>query len=214
MKQGRPEALYSGKLGPVIYVSAIQFFAAQIFVAMRWAPPYSLARDTISDLGNTACGTFSARPVCSPLHGLMNASFIALGVAMTAGSILISRQFAKIRAATWGLLAMATSGIGVVIVGAFPENSVPAFHGLGAATAFTIGNAALIIMAAVPLLPVALRVYSFLSGALAVLALAFYASGHYLGLGEGGIERVVAYPQTVWLIVTGLFLLVRGRVFC
>lgn len=178
---------------------------------MQWSPPYSLARDTISDLGNTACGTWNSRPVCSPLHGLMNASFIVLGMAMTAGSILISRQFAKNRTATAGFAAMALSGIGVIIVGIFPENSVPAFHGLGTAIAFTIGNAALIIMAAAPMMPTALRVYSFLSGALAVLALVIYSSGHYLGLGEGGMERVVAYPQSVWLIVIGLFLLIRSR---
>lgn len=215
MKQGRPAAARSTRypmLGPIFYASSIQFFAVQVFVALRWTPPYSLARDTISDLGNTACGTFNARPVCSPLHELMNASFIVLGVAMTAGSILIYRQSAAGRAAAAGFAAMAISGIGVIVVGVFPENSVPAFHGLGAAIAFTIGNAALIVMAAAPLLPLALRVYSFLSGALAVLALVNYAGGHYLGLGEGGIERVVAYPQAIWLIVIGLFLLIRSRV--
>jgi hypothetical membrane protein len=178
---------------------------------MHWNPPYSLTRDTISDLGNTACGTFNSRPVCSPLHGLMNASFIVLGIAMTAGSILISRQLAKSRAATVGFVAMAISGIGVIIVGIFPENSVPAFHGLGAATAFTVGNTALIIIAVSPMMPVVLRLYSFLSGTLAILALVSYSSGHYLGLGEGGIERVVAYPQTLWLIVIGIFLLIRSH---
>jgi hypothetical membrane protein len=215
MKLTRPAKVHAGrhqKLGPALYVSSIQFFVVQIFVAMRWHPPYSLTRDTISDLGNTACGTFNARFVCSPLHGLMNVSFIVLGVAMAAGSILISRQFASSRAATTGLAAMAISGIGVIIVGIFPENSIPAFHGLGAAIPFTVGNAALIIIAAAPMMPVVLRLYSFLSGALAILALVCYSSRHYLGLGEGGVERVVAYPQTVWLIVIGLFLLMRIHV--
>lgn len=206
----------SRRLGPVLYVSSIQFFAVQIAVALRWSPPYSLSRDTISDLGNTACGTFNGRFVCSPLHGLMNASFIVLGVAMAAGSVLISRQLAsrqlaRSRAAAVGLAAMAVSGIGVIIVGIFPENSIPAFHGLGAAISFTAGNAALIIVAAAPTMPLAWRVYSFLSGTLALLALVSYASGHYLGLGEGGMERVVAYPQTLWLIVTGLYMLSRIR---
>lgn len=139
----------------------------------------------------------------------MNASLIVLGISMTAGSILISRQFAKSRAAITGFAAMAISGTGVIIVGIFPENSIPAFHGLGSAIAFTVGNAALIIIAADPTIPVVLRLYSFLSGTLAVLALAGYSSSHYLGLGEGGIERVVAYPQVVWLIVVGLFLLIK-----
>src|SRR5271169_5499118 len=183
MKLPRPAKVHSGrhqKLGPVLYVSSIQFFAVQIFVAMRWNPPYSLTRDTISDLGNTACGTFNARFVCSPLHGLMNVSFIVLGVAMTAGSVLISRQFARGRAATTGLAAMAISGVGVIIVGIFPENSIPAFHGLGAAIPFTAGNAALIIMATARMMPMVLRLYSFLSGALAILALVCYSSRHYL----------------------------------
>ena len=74
-----------------------------------------------------------------------------------------------------------------------------------------MGNAALIVIATAPMLPIVLRVYSLLSGTLAILALVGYSSGHYLGLGEGGIERVVAYPQTVWLIEIGLFLLVRIR---
>lgn len=212
MKLRRPAREHSGhhpRLGPLLYVSSIQFLAVQIIVAMKWGPPYNLARDTISDLGNTACGTFSSRPVCSPLHGLMNASFIVLGAAMTTGSIVISRQFAKSRAATVSFAAMAVSGIGVIIVGIFPENSIPAFHGLGAAISFTLGNAALLIMAAAPMMPAGLRLYSFLSGTLAVLALVSYSGSHYLGLGEGGIERVVAYPQVVWLIVIGIFLLIR-----
>jgi hypothetical membrane protein len=84
----------------------------------------------------------------------MNASLIVLGAAMTAGSILISRQFATGRTATAGFAAMAISGIGVIIVGIFPENSVPALHGLGAAIPFTMGNAALIIIAAAPMMKV------------------------------------------------------------
>jgi hypothetical protein len=41
----------------------------------------------------------------------------------------------------------------------------------------------------------------------ALLALAAYASSHYLGLGEGGIERVVAYPQTICLAMIGCYLI-------
>lgn len=71
--------------------------------------------------------------------------------------------------------------------------------------AFLAGNIGLVILAFALTAPVALRAYSFASGALALVALAIYASGHNAGLGEGGIERVVAYPQAVWLVVTGLY---------
>lgn len=205
--------LYSGRhprLGPVLYLSSIQFFVVQVIVAWQWSPPYSVSRDTISDLGNTACGTWSGHFVCSPLHGLMNVSFVVLGMSMALGSALVARHFAGNRAAVVGLTAMAVSGMGVVVVGAFPENSVPAFHGLGAAVPFVAGNAALIVLASALRIPVFLRLYTFSSGALALLALVSYASSYDAGLGQGGIERVVAYPQVIWLVVAGLYLLVRS----
>jgi|SRR5450755_1641423 len=163
------------KLGPVLYVTSIQYFAVQLFVALQWSPPYSLSRDTISDLGNTACGTWSGRYVCSPLHSLMNASFVVLGIAMTLGSVLISSHFAKARAAKTGFTSMALSGIGVIMVGLFPENSVAALHGLGAAIPFVLGNVSLVILALSLNMPLVLRVYSFLSGVMALLGLELYS---------------------------------------
>ena len=189
------------KLGPILYVTSIQYFAVQLFVALQWKPPYNLSRDTISDLGNTACGTWNGRYVCSPLHNLMNTSFVVLGITMTLGSVLVSRNFANGRASKAGFAAMAVSGVGVIMVGFFPENSVSALHGLGAAIPFVLGNASLIIVALSLKMPALLRLYFFLSGVMALLGLVAYASSYDLGLGEGGIERVVAYPQTVCLIV-------------
>lgn len=180
-------------------------------MAAQWSRPYSISRNTISDLGNTACGAYGGRLVCSPLHGVMNASFITLGITMMAGSVLILREFGQRRGAAAGLAAMVISGLGVIMVGAFPENSVPALHGIGAAVTFVLGNIGIIIAGRSLSLPAPLRLYSYLSGSLALIALGCFVSGHYLGLGEGGMERVVAYPQTAWLIVIGLYLLAAGR---
>jgi hypothetical membrane protein len=199
------------KVGPVLYLASIQFFAAQILVARQWSLPYNLGRDTISDLGNTSCGNWNAHFVCSPFHDLMNASLIMLGTCMMLGSALIASHLASNRATVAGFAGMAASGAGVITAGAFPENSIPAFHGLGTAVAFLAGNTGLVVLAFALKVPVVLRAYSFTSGALAFLALASYASGHYAGLGEGGIERVVAYPQAVWLAVTGLYFMVEAR---
>jgi hypothetical membrane protein len=102
---------------------------------------------------------------------------------------------------------MSLSGLGVVMVGIFPENSIPALHGLGSALPFTLGNAALIAMAISLAMPLLLRLYVSLSGVAALLALAAYAGSHYLELGEGGLERVVAYPQTICLAVIGWYLI-------
>ncbi|MDQ2874772.1 MAG: DUF998 domain-containing protein [Actinomycetota bacterium] len=197
------------KLGPLLYLASIQYFAAQLLAGLFWLTPYSVSRDTISDLGNTACGTWNGRYVCSPLHGLMNGSFIVLGITMILGSALTFRHFASGRAAAAGFAAIAVSGLGVVMVGLFPENSVPALHGLGAAAPFVLGNVALFVLGLALEVPAVLRGYLFLSGIVAILGLAAYASSHYLGLGEGGIERVVAYPQTICLTVLGCYLIVK-----
>jgi hypothetical membrane protein len=198
------------RLGPVLYIAGIQYFVVQFIVALQWVPSYSLSGDTISDLGNTACGTWNGRYVCSPLHGLMNWSFVGLGITMTLGSVLISRYSATGWALKAAFAMMAISGVGVMVVGFYPENTVSALHGLGAAIPFVLGNASLIILALSFRMPALLRSYTFLSGVIALLGLVVYASGHYLGLGEGGIERVVAYPQTVCLSVLGFYLVTRS----
>jgi hypothetical membrane protein len=198
------------KVGPVLYLASIQFFPAQILVALQWSPSYNLGRDTISDLGNTSCEIWNAHFVCSPFHDLMNASLIVLGTCMILGSVFIASSLPSSRATATGFAGMAASGAGVIMAGAFPENTVPAFHGLGTAAAFLVGNTGLAILAFGLSGPVMLRGYSFASGALALIALAVYASGHYVGLGEGGMERVVAYPQVVWLAVAGLYFMVRA----
>ena len=59
-------------------------------------------------------------------------------------------------------------------------------------------------------MPVPLRAYAFFSGSVAILGLAAFISSHYLGLGEGGMERVVAYPQTIFLVVIGCYLIVKN----
>ncbi|GAA3434772.1 hypothetical protein [Kutzneria kofuensis] len=60
-------------------VAMVQYFVAQIAVAAHWRTPYSWRDNYISDLGNTDCGAFLATYVCSPLAGVMNASFIVAG---------------------------------------------------------------------------------------------------------------------------------------
>jgi len=199
------------RLGPYLYLSSLQYFVVQLVVSFRWSPAYNLQRNTISDLGNTACGRFNGRFVCSPLHTLMNVSFIVLGATMIAGSVLIGHALPPTRARKLGFLFMTIAGVGVVVVGIFPENTVPALHGLGATLPFTIGNVGVIVLGLTLALPRALRLVTLTLGVIALAALVFYASSHYLGLGEGGIERLVAYPQTVWLILLGGYLLVESR---
>jgi hypothetical membrane protein len=196
------------RLGAIFYVSTLQYFLVQFLVSLRWSPPYSLRRNTISDLGNTSCSRFNGRYVCSPLHSLMNLSFVLLGLAMIGGSLLVCRYLPTVRLLTVGFVSIALAGVGAVMVGLFPENTIPALHGIGASLPFLAGNIGLLLVGLSLAGPAALRVYSVASGLVALISLVFYATSHLLGFGEGGIERVVAYPQTVWLIVFGIYVTV------
>ena len=190
--------------GSVAWLLAIQYFVVQVVVASRWMPPYSWRQNSISDLAATSCGQFDDRYVCSPLHGLMNVSLILLGLSMAIGSVLMYQQLRRSRV---GFSLMAVAGIGAILVGLFPENTIYPMHLLGADLAFVLSNIALIIFGLRLRLPRWFRWYSIASGTVALVALFLFLSHMDLFLGIGGMERVVAYPQTIWLIVFALYML-------
>src|SRR5437763_1186700 len=82
-------------VGPAFYMASLQFFIVMVACALAWPTHYSALNNTISDLGNTACGAYSGRYVCSPWHALMNVSFVTLGITMMAGSALVYQEFKK-----------------------------------------------------------------------------------------------------------------------
>ena len=193
-------------VGPVVWMFSIQYFIIQLISALAWNSPFSLLQNTISDLGNTVCGTYSGRFVCSPLHATMNLSFITFGITMALGSLLIYQEFRKNVGSLVGFSAMAVAGLGTIMVGLFPENTIGALHVLGASGPFLIGNFGMVILGIYLPLPKSLRIYTLVLGGIALIALGFFYSKHYVGLGIGGMERIVAYPQTLWLISFGIYM--------
>jgi Protein of unknown function (DUF998) len=196
------------RLGPVLYLAGIQYFVVQFTVALQWVS--ALQPIWRYDLGNTACRSWERTVGLLSAPQLDELAVCRAGHCHDARVGSYSRYFATGRASRAAFAIMAISGAGVVVVGFFPENTVSALHGLGTAIPFTLGNASLITLALSLRMPAILRLYTFLSGVIALLGLVVYASGHYLGLGEGGIERVVAYPQTACLAVIGFYLVTRS----
>jgi hypothetical membrane protein len=198
-------------LGPAIWILSAFYFLAQVVVAWVWNPPYSLVHNTISDLGNTACGPYGNAYVCSPRHTLMNIAFILLGVVMASGSWLIYQEFtnkegAERVAAFIGFTLMAIAGVGVLLVGVFPENTVGTAHKVGAGLGIGAGNIGIFILGLVLALPEGMRRYMLLFSATSLTALVCFAGHRYFGIGPGTMERVAAYPETVWLIAFGIFI--------
>ena len=197
----------STRLAAIFFLSSIQYFVVQYVVARRWPRPYSVARNTISDLGSSVCGKFDGRYVCSPWHSAMNVSFVCLGSTMVAGSVIMRRVHRSSWATSSGFVCLAIGGIGVVVVGLVPENTVPLVHGLGAALPFLVGNVGVLLVGFTRWRTVRFSVISLILGAIPLFALFFYTRAQFFGLGVGGMERIVAYPQTIWLIIAGTDLL-------
>jgi hypothetical membrane protein len=193
-------------IGPAFWIVTLQYFLVQFFVALTWPVPYKITKDAISDLGNSACGIYSDRYVCSPYHMWMNTSFVVLGATMIAGSTLIYQEFQKNKANKIGFTLMALAGFGTILVGLFPENTFAAFHFLGAFLPFVLGNIALLIFAFSLGLSRIFKIFTVILGTVALLALPFFFAKVYFGLGFGGMERLVAYPQAVWLIAFGIYM--------
>jgi hypothetical membrane protein len=200
-------------VGALAWLLAVQFFVAQVAVASAWAIPFSLKTRYISDLGNTACGHYPPRSslvVCSPWHAGMNASFVIVGITMAVGAILAQPAFEAGWRRRVAVLLFVAAGLGVVMVGVFPENENITNHSIGAGVNFIAGNAALILFGlAVPSTPrqAPFVWFSIVAGMVGLVATGLFVSRHDLGLGPGGIERVAAYTITIWQIVAGLVIL-------
>ncbi len=196
------------RAGPVVWILSVQYFVVQVVVASAFEPGYGWGANTISDLGNTRCAAYGGRPVCSPLHVLMNASFVVLGITMCAGAILVARLLADGRL---GFACLGLAGLGTIVVGLVPENRIPGLHQAGAALPFVLGNlGVLAVGASVGRLPGGVRAASVAAGVVGLVGLGLFLSHTYVGLGTGGMERVTAYPQDVWLIGIGAYLLSRA----
>lgn len=212
-RANRAVEVMSVRAGALCWISAVQFFVTQIVVATAWQRPFSLRFDYISDLGNTACAAnpSAATAICSPWHAAMNASFITIGCTMAFGAVWSRPAFAAGVARTLAVSLFVIAGLGVVLVGANPENENNALHVFGAAINFVPGNAALVLFG------VAARrwhqswfaVIGVALGIVGLTSTVLFVSGHYFGLGVGGMERLTAYPMPIWQIIAGTVLLTR-----
>jgi hypothetical membrane protein len=72
-------------LGSLCWILCLQYFAAEAVAVAGWRGLYSFHDNYISDLGAVTC----ADRLCSPLHALMNVSFVSQGVLISAGAALV-----------------------------------------------------------------------------------------------------------------------------
>ena len=197
-------------VGALLWMLCAQYFLAEQIARLAWTAPYSFLGNFISDLGATACADRppgSGHFVCSPLHNLMNGSFFVQGFLIAGGAWLLNDAFPPGRLRNFGLSLLLAAGPALSVVGLAPEDALPGVHFCAAAIHLVGSNLALILLGASGVRsgkPIFSAALAF--GTLGLGALALLASGHTGALGPGGMERLGAYPLTLWLCMAGTWL--------
>ena len=211
MSTGRPKI----RGGAVMWIAGpVQYLIAQLVAQAAWRTPYSWMVNPLSDLGAIHCqrtgsGYPLPRYVCSPLHGVMNASVIALGVLLAGGVLLTAPCWGSGVASRSARILLIAAAAGSVMVGLVPEDVNLSLHLLGAFLGIAVGNCGFLLAGLVrrtsPL--GSLRPVTLPLSILAMAATMLLFTGGIPADGFGGVERLAVFPLRCWMVIVGIFLL-------
>ncbi|UCE96396.1 MAG: DUF998 domain-containing protein [Candidatus Bathyarchaeota archaeon] len=194
----------NGRIAGVLFLVASAQFILGIVVAEALYPGYSVADNYISDLG------------VGPSAAVFNSSAFLFGLVSLIGVYFLPRTV-DFRILSVLLILM---GIGAMGVGVF-TSTFTTIHGIVSLMAFGFGG--LSAMASFKVSGLPLSVISIILGAMTLGALMLFAGGlvatgslttseppaseFFLGLGPGGMERMIVYPALIWAIVFSGYLI-------
>jgi hypothetical membrane protein len=190
----------SVRTGAALFIfGASQFIVGMIVVQSRYSG-YSLKDNYISDLGGAH----------SPWALGFDASVILLGLCGIFGALLIWEAFDARPSRGVGLTFLLIAGLGAVGVGVFPETT-PVLNGgmhdivsdiafVGAGLGLTIVSFAMVEGPHWRLS----RPFTIVCGLVTLAAIVLFSTGYYLGLGAGGMERLIVAPILSWAIAEGI----------
>ncbi len=199
--------VYSGgKVAGLVFLIAVTQFVLGLIVAEALYPSYSVSDNYISDLGVGQSSVVS------------NSSVFLLGLLLLIG-VYFLRHTTVFKTVNIFLLLMALGAIGA---GVFTKDFTIA-HGAASSMAFLFaGLSAVASFEAVkrPLSLISVVLGAMALGALALFSCGLIASGSitsnvaydsifFLGLGPGGMERMIVYPALMWLAGFGGYLVAQ-----
>lgn len=192
----------------------VQYLIAQLVAQAAWRTPYSWMVNPLSDLGATRCrrtgsGYPLPRYVCSPLHGVVNASVIVLGVLLAGGVLLTASCWGSGAASRGARILLIAAAAGSVTVGLVPEDVNLSLHVLGAFLGIVVGNCGFVLAGLIKRSSSLGRLRS-VTLPLSILAMAtavLLFTGTSPAGDFGGIERLAVFPLRCWMIAAGIFLL-------
>jgi hypothetical protein len=205
------EANYNCRHAGYLFIAAVLLFLAAMILAQIAYPCtsagcYNVGTNPISDLGNTAT---------SPLWPLFNYSLVLVGAMLFGGIVLMLNTVKGGIIGKIGMTLLAVSTLGIVGVGAVPENTVFALHTTFAAVAFMAGGVGILLVGyglITKRKPGWFPLYSIWSGIIVLLLLVILSvplgfipqlnmSGS--GFGFGGVERILAAVMFLWIFMAG-----------
>lgn len=173
--------------GLLFFIAASQFILALI-IAEALYPGYSTSTNYISDLG------------IGPSSTIFNVSVFLVGLLTIIGTYFLHRAFHL----TVVTILLTIAALAAMNVGIFTENSEP-MHMLASFFVFLFSELSAIFSYKFTKYP--FNIIVILLGITSLLALILYGGKIYLGLGVGGMERMIVYPILIWMIGTGGYLI-------
>jgi hypothetical membrane protein len=184
--------MYSKRIaGFLSFVGASQFLILMLICEALY-PSYSISENMISDLG---VGSTAA---------IFNSSIIGLGLMIFLSAI----AFHSFHKNNYFTILLSLTGMGAVGVGFFPENLSP-YHQIFAGITFLFGGLSEIFSFALIRFPMSIVVV--ILGGLTLVSLLLFLLEIYLGLGPGGMERMIVYPVILWGAGFGGYLMASER---
>ncbi|MDE1851344.1 MAG: DUF998 domain-containing protein [Candidatus Micrarchaeota archaeon] len=170
--------------GLLLAAGAAQFMLLMV-ISEALYKGYSVANNFISDLG---VGTTAP---------IFNSSIVLMGMMIVAAAYLL----AKAKKEIYMCALLAIVGIAAACVGIFPETTgLP--HIAAASCAFMLGGVFGLLSYRIVKLPL-----GYVTGALGIVTLFAVVSYLFLhsdyGLGHGGLERMIAYPLIMVVLLVG-----------
>ncbi len=176
------------RIAGLLIGSGIIYFIIAIFMSEALYPRYSISANYISDLG------------VGPSAWLFNSSIVLLGAMLMLGAYL----YAKGTRTKILSVLIAVTGAAAIGVGVFNEH-FGAIHGIVSAIVFIFAGLSALYFAATE--KSLIRYPSFVLGLADLSAMALFLSGVYVGLGPGGMERMIVYPALLWgVLFSGMLL--------
>ncbi len=187
--------------GAALFVGIVQFALAMLLAEFLY-PGYSVSGNAISDLGATCSN--GACQILQPTSTIFNLSIIIAGVLVLVSGFYLRRAIrAKIFVA-----CVLIAGAAMIGVGVFPE-TFGVVHGIVSLITFLFISFAAVTAYKIERAP--LSYFSVLLGVISLVATGLFTGGIYLGLGEGGMERMIVYPVLLWSVAFSGQLITEGQ---